>query len=59
MISWDFVSRNGSHPMETKKNHPLPNQSRFEVTWSSTQIRVVEKEIKKYSFLEGYTYESG
>ena len=39
--------------------NPVPHQSRFEVTWSSARIRVVEKEIKKYSFLEGYTYESG
>jgi hypothetical protein len=39
--------------------NPEPHRSRFEVTWSRRQIRFVEQEIKKYSFLEGYSYESG
>ncbi len=35
-----------------------PRKTRFEIEWSPEMIRLVADEIKKYPFLEGYTYDS-
>lgn len=37
---------------------PVPHKSRLETQWPLESIRQVEENMKQYSFLEGYSYES-